>query len=299
MIDKIVLSNQESGDKLELNKDGTGNFILDDEGIDWGSIGTSIYTYKSPKQIGNEVSGVDVESRTVIITGWLYGTQNQIEKKQFWLGNFVVPGQAMRISVNGYYIEGYPQKTPVFSSKVKENNEYMCKFVITLYCGKPEFTKENAVVVEYGSVSGAFRFPFHFVQNGEGVVFGVKEIETVRKVTNEGIHDVGGIITLKCNGESLSNPKIFNIYSPDEFIVINKTMQFGEEIHIDTRHNNQDVIGVVDGKESNYFKYWDFENTWLQFKRGDNYYAITYEGIAGILEATIEIDNVYYVIEGM
>lgn len=299
MVDAIKLLNKETGETLDLSKKGNGKFILDDEGISWGNVEASIYTYKSPNQIGNEISGVDIESRTVMVTGWLYGSQKQIESGQFWLGNFVVPGQMLRISVNGYFIEGQPQQTPVFGSKVKENNEYMCKFVVTVYCGSPEFAKESVSVFEYGTEHAAFHFPFRFVQGGRGVIFGIKEVKTIQQIVNQGVHSVGGIITFRCNGESLSNPKIFNVYKPDEFIVIDKTMVFGEEIRIDTRPNKQSVVGIVDKVESDYFKYWNFNGTWLQFERGDNYYAVTCEGEQTALEVSIEIVDSYYTIEGM
>ena len=298
MIDKITVTNA-SGDQLVLNKDGDGNYILDNEGLDWGDVSAKFYTYKSPKQIGNEVYGTDVNSRTIMITAWLYGTEKQIAKNQGWLGKFFVPGEKVRVSTGGYYIEGYVQYSPQYSNKVKDNNEYFCKFVVSLYCGSPEFIKEQQTVVEYTTLSNNFHFPLVFEGNDGKVVFGVKEVSSVQKITNEGVHPVGMIITLKCNAESLSSVKLFDIYNQEEFIKIDKTLSFGEVIVIDTRLTKQDVTGTLNGVTSDYFRYWNFESTWMQINVGDNYIGVEYEGDAGSLDINVAIDNTCYVLEGM
>ena len=298
MIDKIVVSNT-NGSRLSLSKDGDGNYVLDDEGLSWGSVSAQLYTYKSPKQVGNEVYGADIDPRTVMITAWLYGTEKQIARNQSWLGKFFVPGRKVRVSAGGYYIEGYVQYSPQYSSKVKDNNEYFCKFVVSLYCSSPEFVKEQQTVVEYASTSSAFHFPLVFEGDGGKVIFGIKEINSVQKITNNGVHSVGVVVTLRCNAESISNVKLFNIYKPEEFIKLDKVLVFGEEVVIDTRLTRQDISGTLAGAKGDYFRYWNFESTWMQMDVGDNYIGVEYEGGAGSLDISVAIDETRYVIEGM
>ena len=39
---------------------------------------------------------------------------------------------------------------------------------------------------------------------------------------------------------------------------------------VSTSSGNKYIKGVVKGEESNYFKYLDFDSTWLQLHTGDN-----------------------------
>lgn len=298
MIDSILITNMKTTESMTLSKAGNGKMVLDNEGVDWGEVEASIYTYKSPKQIGAEVSGVDIEPRPISVIGWLYGTQAQIEESQFELGVFFIPGSTIRISAKGYFIEGVVQNSPAFSKKVKENNEYMCKFIINIYCGNPEFIKEIPTVVDYGSTSPALHFPFHFTSSS-GVIFGIKEIQTLKKIENKGVHQVGSVIHFRCVGDSIKSPKIFNVYNQEEFILIDKTLTYGEEVIINTNMNKQSVTGIVNGVKSDYFKYWNFGGTWIQIPVGDTYLAVEYEGSAGALEVSVETVDTYYSIEGM
>ena len=243
MISSIILENMNTKSKLTLSNDGDGKFILDNAGVDWGTVESSIYTYKSSKKIGSQVSGVEVESREIMIVGWIYGSKKQIEDSQFWLGRFILPSDSIKIHVKDYYIIGTPLNVPKFGKNVKQNNDYMCRFVIELYCPEPEFIRSMPNVTEYTKLYPGFRFPFHFVENGSGVTFGTIELSTVQLIENTGVHAVGGIIKFRCVGESLRNPKIFNIYNPSEFILIDKTLSYGEEIVINTNYTKESIIG--------------------------------------------------------
>lgn len=299
MINDITLENLSTKESLRLSTDGDGKFILDEEGVDWGSVKASIYTYKSPKQVGNEISGVEVESRTVLIVGWIYGTEEQIQEAQFWLGTFIIPTEQMRLKVKEYHIIGQPTSIPQFGKSKQQNNEYMCRFIISLYCGNPEFVRSNPNVIGYGTTKPGFTFPFHFLEDGPGITFGTVEVKTVQKVVNAGIHATGGIITFKCLGESIRNPKLFDVYDPTKYILINKTLTYGEVVTINTHNNEQDVTGVLENIESDYFRYWDFNNAWIQFERGVSYFGIEYEGPSNALEVQIEFSDSYLAIEGM
>lgn len=298
MINSITLENMSTKVKLTLSNAGDGKFVLEENGIDWGTVKSSIYTYKSSKKIGNQISGIEVESRTIIIAGWIYGTEKQIEETQFWLGTFILPTDEIKIHVKDYYISGHPLSLPQFGKNKQQNNEYMCKFLINLYCPEPEFVSNTKNTVGYATTSPGFSFPFHFEEGG-GVNFGTIELSTVQKIVNSSVHSVGGLLKLKCVGTELKNPRFFNIYNPNEFIEINKTMTYGEEIIVNTNYTKEDITGTLDGVSSDYFKYWNFNNTWIQFERGTGYYGVSYEGANNSLEVSVEIESRHYTIEGM
>ena len=47
-------------------------------------------------------------------------------------------------------------------------------------------------------------------------------------------------------------------------------MSAGEQIVISTGSGEKYIKGIVNGVEYNYFKYMDFDSTWLQLHTGEN-----------------------------
>lgn len=296
MIEVVLLKNLTTLEEVKLTKDGDGILVLDDEGIDWGTVKNNISTYET--QVGSMLSGMLIDTRTVSITGWIYGTAESINEMQVKLSKIINPNNELRIVAGNYYIDSIPSRVIQFGKKMENNNEYFCQFNASLFCPKPYFTSTSLLSNKYTELHPKFNFPFHFAQSN-GVVFSYQEKVTLRSILNEGDSNVGAKITIKCLGEQLVNPKLFNIYNESEFVAINKTLEYGEQVVINTQLGEQDVKGILDGVESDYFKYWDYEGTWIQFPQGTKMIGLSAESGIENFSCVIELATTQFVIKGM
>ena len=97
---------------------------------------------------------------------------------------------------------------------------------------------------------------------------GLREPSLLATLNNGGDIDTGLLITFSCTS-TVTNPSLLNV-DTREFIKINKTVSAGEKIIVSTGSGEKYIKGIVSGKESNYFKYMDFDSTWLQLHTGKN-----------------------------
>ena len=86
------------------------------------------------------------------------------------------------------------------------------------------------------------------------------------------------VIEFSCN-TTVVNPSLLHV-GTQEFVKINKTITPGETITVSTMSGNKYVRGYHDGQTENYFKYWDWDSTWLQMYRGVN--VLKYNADSGV-----------------
>lgn len=280
---KILIQNMSNNRQIELNQVGNTNYVFKNEDIDWGSADAqhNIYTY--PGQVGSYISSTTVKERTVVIRGYIVYIPTEAERanssslltliesklrdSKNLLSSVVNPLQYLKVTVGNYYIIGKPNSSVVFGKKIEENNEYFCKFTISLYCSDPLFyRKTNIQTVLSGSKPG-FHFPL--ILKKTGFVFGRRYSYSLINVVNDGDVPVGGVFIVQATG-TVKNIKIENVHT-GKFIKIYKTLTAGEKIIINTTDGKErSIIGEVDGEKKNYFQYWGFEGSWLQFVVGSS-----------------------------
>ena len=122
-------------------------------------------------------------------------------------------------------------------------------------------------------------------------MFGLREPSLIVAVTNKGAVNVGMKIVFKASG-TLENPSLINV-DTQEFFKINKVMQAGEEITVDTIIGEKKIEGLLNGVKGNYFKYRDLDSTWLQLRVGDNLFRYDAEENVDALEVYIYFNNKY------
>ena len=110
-------------------------------------------------------------------------------------------------------------------------------------------------------------------------------------INNSGAVDVGMKIVFKANG-TLYGPSLIDV-STQRYFRVNKAMQAGEEIVVDTIAGEKKIQGILNGVTSNYFKYRDLDSEWLQLKVGDNIFRYDAEMNIGNLEVYIYFKNKY------
>lgn len=293
MVEGIKLQNVETRAILTLDMVSTPDYILNS--VDWGTVESTHHSYKYVNQIGVYVTGTSLETRSVTIQGWVIAdTEAAMTKRKQMLNRFFNPRQAVDLLYKDYMLRFLPNTSVQYSADIAENNEVICKFKIEGYCPDPLFSKQVESKVTAASTTPMFRFPLIISKNPSrpgGVIFGLRKPSLIVAINNSGAVDVGMKIVFKANG-TLYGPSLINV-DTQKYFKINKTMQAGEEIMIDTIVGEKKIQGKLNGVTANYFKYRDFDSEWLQLKVGDNLFRYDADENVGNLEVYIYFNNKY------
>lgn len=286
MFTSFVLENQTTKQQIEFGQDYTSDYYFKEDGITIGPVGVEQNTYSYPNQVGLSVSSTTIKSRQVSIKGYVSYTPTrediesvngengkllseiitkEIEKKKKTLNALVIPDDFLRMYIGDYYIEGKPDGSIQYGKTQDENNEYFCAFLIELYCSNPMFRKAKETISNIASSTGMFHFPW--VLKPTGVVLSSRKSYQLIYAENEGNATVGAIITIEAKGE-IENLEIENVTNGDT-IKINKTLQVGEKVVINTNDgNDKGIFGTYNLVTENYYRYWDQDNKWMKFPQG-------------------------------
>lgn len=298
MVEGIELQNVATSAKLTLDMVSTPDYILDS--VDWGVVESTHHSFKYVNQIGVYVTGTSLETRQVIVTGWVIAeTEYTMDQRKGILNRFFNPQQAVDLFYKQYVLRFLPDTSVKYSATVKENNEVVCKFKVEGYCPDPLFAEKVESKVAAASTVAKFHFPLIMSREPDppgGVVFGLRQPSLIVAITNSGAVDVGMKIVFKANG-SLTNPSLINV-NTQKYFKVNKSMVAGEEITIDTIIGEKKIRGILNGVESNYFKYRDLDSEWLQLQVGDNLFRYDADENVGNLEVYIYFNNKYLEVQG-
>lgn len=280
MVEGIILKKVRTSEELTLDMVSTPDFIL--KSVDWGTIQSQHHTFKYVNQIGVSVTGTSLETRAVVIDGWVIATtEDEMTYRKGLLNNFVNPQDAIDLIYKDYMIRFIPDETVKYSVTAAENNEVICKFQIKGTAPNPLFSNSYESRSTIAATIANFHFPLILSENlyPKGVIFGYRTESLIVNIINRGAVDVGMRIVFKAKGV-LENPKLINVNTHEEF-AINKSMVAEEEIEINTNVGEKGVRGRVGNADySNYFMYKDIDSTWLQLAVGDNLFR--YDADSGL-----------------
>lgn len=266
MIESLVLTNTVTLQSVLLDKDYS-ELVLDE--ADLGTVEGTHHSYKYVSQVGVYIDSTTLEQRTVAISGWVIGDDyDELKVNKEILNRLVNPLHTIDAVVQDKYkLTFKPDFSVKYSVSYEENNEVLCKFLIQGTCADPMFTTKDKQTALIASITPKFRFPLVIPQN-KGLLMGLREPSLLATLNNGGDIDTGLLITFSCTS-TVTNPSLLNV-DTREFIKINKAMSAGEKITVSTGSGEKYIKGIVSGKESNYFKYMDFDSTWLQLHTGKN-----------------------------
>ena len=293
MIEGIKLQNVETKATLTLDMIFTLDYILDS--VDWGVVESTHHSYKYVNQIGVYVTSTNLETRSVTIQGWVVAsTEAVMTKRKQILNRFFNPQQAIDLFYKDYVLRFLPNTSVRYSAAIAENNEVICKFKIEGFCPDPLFSEKVESKVTVANTIPMFRFPLIISKNPSppgGVVFGMKQPSLFITINNRGAIDIGMKIVFKANG-TLRGPSLIDA-NTQKYFKVNKTMQAGEEIMINTIIGQKKIQGTLNGITSNYFKYRDLDSEWLQLKVGKNLFRYDADENIENLEVYIYFNNKY------
>lgn len=266
MIESLVLTNTVTLQSVLLDKNDS-ELVLDK--ADLGTVEGTHHSYKYVSQVGVYIDSTTLEQRTVAISGWIIGdTYDELKANKAVLNRLVNPLHTIDVVIQDKYkLTFKPDFSVKYSVSYEENNEVLCRFLIQGTCADPMFTTKDKQTALIASIIPKFRFPLVIPQD-KGILMGLREPSLLATLNNDGDTDVGLFITFSCTS-TVTNPSLLNV-NTREFIKINKTMSAGEQIVVSTGSGEKYIKGIVSGEESNYFKYMDFDSTWLQLHTGEN-----------------------------
>lgn len=266
MIESLVLTNTVTLQSVLLDKNDS-ELVLDE--ADLGTVEGTHHSYKYVSQVGVYIDSTTLEQRVVAISGWVIGnTYDELKANKAVLNKLINPLHTVEVVVQDKYkLDFKPDFSVKYSASYEENNEVLCKFLIQGTCADPMFTTKDKQTALIASIIPKFRFPLVIPQNN-GILMGLREPSLLATLNNGGDIDTGLLITFSCTS-TVTNPSLLNV-DTREFIKINKTMSAGEQIIVSTGSGEKYIKGIVSGEVSNYFKYMDFDSTWLQLHTGEN-----------------------------
>lgn len=292
MTNSVTLVNTNTGGKVNINT-SVGEYWLDT--VDWGTVKSNNHTFKYIDQIGVYLYNTTLETRQIMITGWVAReNEEEVRRMKRALNSLVNPKHTLEAIRGNYKISFVPVTSVKYSVTYKENNEYMAKFLITGYCPYPLFTDLYDSVVSVAYTEPRFKFPL-VIPSREGMVFGVRQPSLIAEVNNLGDFPVGYTIEFKATG-TVVNPRLIDI-GTQEFVRINKTLVSGETVKVYTQEGNRRVVGLWNGVETNYFQYRTYDSSWLQLEVGQN--LLRYDADEGLssLEVVITFNQGYLEVE--
>ena len=236
-----------------------------------------------------------METRSVDISGWVIAsTEREMTNRKTILNRFFNPQQAVDLFYKDYVLRFLPNTSVRYSTAIAENNEVVCKFKVEGYCPDPLFSEQMESKVAAASTIAMFHFPLIISQTPNppgGIVFGLRQPSLIVAINNSGAVDVGMKIVFKAIG-TLHGPSLINV-NTQKYFKVNKTMQAGEEIVINTTIGEKKIQGTLNGITTNYFKYRDLDSEWLQLSVGDNLFRYDAEENVENLEVYIYFNNKY------
>lgn len=110
-------------------------------------------------------------------------------------------------------------------------------------------------------------------------------------IINEGDVETGAVITIHALG-SVSNPVIYNV-NTSEYFGVNTQMAAGDDIIINTKAKEKEVILVSNGVTTNLIGSVKSGSTWLQLIPGQSEFTMTADGLPENVYATFTLTNLY------
>lgn len=262
MVERLFIYNKNLNKRILMNMEDA-DYLLYEGGIDWGGIEVVHNTSQYVQQIGNTITDSTVGTRDISISGWIIGSEKEINDKKKTLSSMINPLHDLTIEVDKWKISGKPSTNVKYSKNYEENNDKMCKFLIQIFCSFPLFTASDVKEGYITSSIGLFSFPLVIKKDGISMSYRTKNYFV--DIINDGAFEIGCEIVFEANG-IVNNPTLLNV-NTGERIKINKTLYSGEKIIVNTKKGNR---SVKNQNNEDYYEFFDFDNSWLQLNVGTN-----------------------------
>lgn len=289
--EKLTYTN-ELGDSIEFSISSLYfcNVSKDAKGL--AGVDNKIYSTNSTQQYGDTFAGQHIEARDITVKGAI----NTRDKAQA----IELRRKALRIlnpELKGTLKYEYRGFTKVIDVRIDDRPDFYKKTVLLQYdiafkALNPFWRNEAETKEEIASWLGAWEFPTEIDEDSsDSMIFGYREESVIVDCYNAGDVSTGMRIKFMALG-ILTNPILLNV-NTGEFIQINRTMQAGDVITVNTEYGNKGATLERNGEVIDCFKDIDVDSTFMALGIGDNIYR--YDAASGVdnLEVSIYYNPQY------
>lgn len=280
MIEQFNLVNTVTNEELDFNMT-TGPLWL--ESLYVSAVQGVDQLYSTPGQDGEQYASTYLGTRSVVITAWIVAGSKTLAEQKTQLNRFCNPKQPMDIQVGDYKLTFVPGSSIQYSKNKKENNEVMCKFVISGEAYKPFWTSQEEIESRVSYVEPMWVLPFAIPT--DGIVFSVNQPVASTQIENLDL-PVGCRITFSAHGGTVTNPGII-CAETQESLTIDKVLEDGESIIVDTRLGNRKITGYLLNETYNGMQYLSVDSSWVTLQTGLNTFSFFAEDGSSSLEISI------------
>lgn len=273
--EKLIYIN-EKGQQIEFSIWGPF-FITKLDGIN--GLSNIIHTSKGIKQDGQSIISDDLDIKNIVIEGKIQKNKDVNKYKLIKSLNPKMQGELIyENSLNRRKIACKVDKIP------NVTNDNKPKFLVSFYCASPFWQEIKENKKDVALWKGRFHFPL-IIPKQKGIIMGFKEPSLIVNVQNKG--DVSCPMKIKFLAKgTVINPSLFNV-NTREFVKINKTLNPGEKIIVDTDFDSLSVMSYLNNVEKNAFNYIDIDSEFMELDIGDNLFR--YDADSGLDRLEVSI----------
>lgn len=260
----LIVENQK-GESLQLTQCESQYQIVSVAGLTPPK--ANLYTNIIANMQGAKFKSSRVETRNIVITLRLNG---DVEGNRQNLYRFFISGGWCKVYYKNenrnVYIEGYVDTVDGDLFSISEQIQ------ISIVCMNPYFKNLFDVYNDISKIFAGFIFPFSIDE--QGVIFSGYDLYREAEIINSSDIECGMIITFRATADNISNPTLFDV-DTRESMVLNLTMNAGDEVIVNTNKGQKTVTKIVNGVRSNAINTFGIGSTWMQLKPGVNkfYYS--------------------------
>lgn len=245
-----------------------------------GDVTASNQTQKAPFQDGSTYIDSLLEERIITLEIVITGVEQSVSDLRKTFASVFNPKLGLGLLVYEYgetvkEILAIPEHVPIYPSGQGNRSADYQAAMVTLKCPNPYWRTPE--ITEEPAFEPLFTFPY------EGV-FEMGMQRDQRVIVNDG--DAPAPIYVEFYGPAV-NPIITNL-TTGEFIKVNRTLNEGEYMRIDTTRGRKSVEFVApDGTVTNVFNWINLDSTFFQLVMGEN--QIEYSADSDIQGAIVNI----------
>jgi hypothetical protein len=224
-------------------------------------------------QVGATIQSSNVQSRPVVINGYLLGHSYVASKDK--LLSIIRPDLNARLYAGDYYLDVRPTATPVIGPE-----SFFAPFQFSLIAAYPYWQKDGSASETLSGVRKSFKFPWNI---SKPYRFGEVVTAAFINIHNEGQVPVPYTVTFSAI-DTVVNPKLIEA-DTNEYLLLNKTLVAGEKVVVEITHERTYVNSSIDGECRGAL---DLGSSFFRLQVGDN--VIKPEADSGKTNLNVKID---------
>lgn len=265
----IYIRNLRYNQELLLSHE-TKPFILEEDGVDFGEAEGEFSTVDDIQGLGKNITSSFFKERDISVIAWIVNTDEaSVKKSKQSLNRLINPMHEIELVINEYKIKVRATNSPKYAKTYRENNSYLCRFVLDFVAYYPFFKLKADNILKKSEAAGEMLFPLT-IPFGLGKVFGKIPYNNVNQVYNTGDIEVGFELVVLADEGAISYMACVN-NTTSESLKINEGLEKGEKFIISTKTGEKFVKKVdVDGNETDVTNKLTSESSLFMLTPGDN-----------------------------